>query len=302
MMSGIKSVVYGCRLVPVYLLGLLLLVPACAQTDTSSQAREIIRQSIVSAGGPVWDGINTMTIHESQARNTDNGILQMEIVHTLDTKGRGYRMEITSKLGKQIYGWDGQQFWAVIDGRHGDEAQVKEARRLVSDAFYRFSLPFILDDEGSKLEYAGKDTVNGKATDVVKITYSGGPVDSYWKEGEQHHGDHGGAKHETSADKHAAASGGDHGNHGGGGHHGGSQIYFFHIDEEDRIVKIYFSHHGDDSYETFLFDEFTTINGITREQSRKLIRADGNTHYDSRFSRAEFRTDSNTEVYQSPHH
>ena len=278
------------------LAGLLSLIPVFAQTDTTAQAREFIDRAIVNAGGDVWGGIATMVVHESQVRNTDNGVLEIAIDHTLDTEGRGYRMEISSAEGRKIYGWDGKRFWADIDGKPGDEAGQREARRQISDAFYRFSMPFILANRNSTIEYAGKDEVNGKPTNVVKITYPGGPVDSYWKTADQLAKEHGHGQH-GNHDAAAPAKAGEH-----GGHHDGTQVYFFHFDEDDRIVKIYFSHHGDDSYETFLFDDFTTIDGITREQSRRLIHGDGKTLYDTRFTRVEFKTDSNTDLYTSPHH
>lgn len=307
--SGVKPMLYGIRTVLASLLGLLLLAPVFAQTDNNEdmQAREIIARAIVSAGGGSWGSLTTLIAHESQARNTDEGgKLQLEIDHTMDTKGRGYRMEISSTEGKRIYGWDGKQFWASIDGKPGDEAQVKEAKRLISDAFFRFSMPFILGNRNAKKEYTGEDTVNGKPTKVVKFTYQGGPVDSYWKaaDSHEHHGDHGGDKPAAKTDEHAKhdAAGTEKQAEGHNGHHDGNQVYFFHFDEDDRIVKIYFSHHGDDTYETFLFDDFTTVDGITREQSRKLIHSDGKTLYDTRFSRVEFKTDSNTDLYSSPHH
>ena len=184
-MSVIKSGINLLRPVLINLLGLLLLVPALAHADAAGEARDIISKAIINAGGTAWRGVSTMIVHESQARNTDSGILAMEIVHTFDTKARGYRMEISSTQGKQIYGWDGRQFWAELDGKAGEEAQIKEARRLISDAFYRFSLPFVLDDSEAQMEYVGKDSVNGVETDLVKITYKGGPVDRYWKAGDR---------------------------------------------------------------------------------------------------------------------
>lgn len=292
---------------------LFILVPAYTQADAESQARDIIDKATAKSGKSAWDGMATLLVHESQARNTDTGKLQMELIHTMDTKGRGYRMEISSSKGKQIYGWDGKQFWAVVDGKPGDAAQVKEAKRLISDAFYRFSLPFVLNDRNAQMEYAGKDSVNGVETDSVKITYKGGPVDSYWNTGEsRHQPDHADVKHDTKAAVHADHMGEKHADTGGevhakndeaaGDHHSGNQVYFYHFDKDHHIVKIYFSHHGDDSYETFLFDNFTTIDGITREQSRTLIREDGNTLYDTKFTRVEFRNDADVSVYKSPHH
>lgn len=282
------------------LLGVFFFIPTLTQAEVDSEAGAIIEKAIANAGGTAWSELSTMVVHESQARNTDSGLLQMELVHYIDTKARGYRMEISSTQGKQIYGWDGRQFWARVDGKHGNEQQVKEARRLISDAYYRFTLPFVLADAGPKIEYVGKDMVNGTATETIKITYEGGPVDLYWKaEGDQSHQghqEHAAARNEVKADEHAG-----HGEEAGG-HHSGKQVYFYHFDKDYRIVKIYFSHHGDDSYETFLFDEFTTIDGITREQSRKLIRADGNTHYDTKFTRIEFSKDAEADQYKAPHH
>ncbi len=296
----------------VTLLFTLLLVPAYTQVDAESQARDIINKASDQAGKSVWDGIATMVVHESQSRNTDTGKLQIALIHTLDTKGRGYRMEISSTKGKQIYGWDGQQFWAVVDGKPGDEDQLKEAKRLISDAFYRFSLPFVLDDPQAEMEYAGKDSVNGVETDSVKITYQGGPVDSYWNTGKtRHQPEHAAARHEQKAGEHAGHMGARHGDtgvdqakhdEGSGDHHAGNQVYFYHFNKDYHIVKIYFSHHGDDSYETFLFDNFTTINGITREQSRVLIREDGNPLYATKFTQVEFRNDADVSLYKSPNH
>lgn len=296
---------YGFRIVLASLVGLVLLAPAFAQTDNEDmQAREIIARAIVGAGGGTWGSLVTLVAHESQTRNTESGgVQQLEIDHTMDTAGRGYRMEISSTEGTRIYGWDGKQFWASIDGKAGDDAQVKEAKRLISDAFYRFSMPFILGNRNALKEYVGTDTVNGRPTKVVKFTYQGGPVDGYWKTSEHaQHGHDSGDKQAAKTDEHAGHGAGATQQAGHGDHHDGPQIYFFHFDEDDRIVKIYFSHHGDDSYETFLFDDFATVNGITREQSRKLIHDDGKTLYDTRFTRVEFRTDSNTDLYISPHH
>ena len=310
---GFKSMLYNIRTV-LPILAAFLISPVFAQDkgfDKDDPAREIIARAIVAAGGGDWDSLNTLVAHESQTRNTDKGVVQLELDHTMDTKGHGYRMEITGDGSHRIYGWDGKQFWANVDGKPGDEAQVKEARRLISDAFYRFSMPFILGNRNSTREYVGEDMVNGKPTKVVKITYQGNPVDGYWKTAEMRAEEHGHNQHdnkqaEAKADEHAGHSG-DAGkeaakHEGHGDHHDGAQVYFYHFDEDDRIAKIYFSHHGDDSYETFLFSDYTTVNGITREQSRKLLEADGKTLYDTRFSRVEFRTDSNTELYSPSHH
>jgi len=306
-MTTVMSGLFRGRLMVNGLLAALLLAPGISQADASSQAQELITMAADKAGKAAWDSMSTLVVHESQARNTDTGLLQMELDHTMDIKGRGYRMEINSSKGKQVYGWDGKQFWAVVDGKPGDADQVKEAKRLISDAFYRFSLPFILADEGPAITYEGKDAVDGVATEVVKITYNGGPVDQYWSkpEGGDHaeHAGHSAGKHEEAKPEHQHENTdkNEHQAEATGGHHGhGSQVYFYHFDKDYHIVKIYFSHHGDDSYETFLLGDFTSVNGIVREQSRKLIRENGNTLYDTRFTAIEFRKDGDESLYQSP--
>jgi hypothetical protein len=315
-MTGVRSGLFRGSFIVNALLAALLLAPAISQADASSQAQDLIRMAAEKSGKSAWDGMSTVIVHESQSRNTDTGLLQIELEHTMDIKGRGYRMELSSSKGKQIYGWDGKQFWAIVDGKPGDADQVKEAKRLISDAFYRFSLPFILGDSGPAISYEGKDAVDGVATEVVKFTYNGGPVDSYWSKAEDsEHSEHAGhtaGKHEAAntghqdevkaghqhenAEKHEQQAEASSGHHG----HGGSQVYFYHFDKDYRIVKIYFSHHGDDSYETFLFGDFTAVDGITREQSRKLIRENGNTLYDTRFTRIEFSKEGDESLYHSP--
>jgi hypothetical protein len=315
-MTTVMSGLFRGRLIVNGLLAALLLVPGFSQADASSQAQDLITMAAQKAGKSAWDGMSTLVVHESQARNTDTGLLQMELDHTMDIKGHGYRMEISSSKGKQIYGWDGKEFWAVVDGKPGDADQVKEAKRLISDAFYRFSLPFILGDSGPAISYEGKDAVDGVPTEVVKITYNGGPVDSYWSKAEDgdhaEHAGHSAGKHEEAKAEHQEEAKAEHQNENAEKHqhnaeaagdhhgHGSSQVYFYHFDKDYHIVKIYFSHHGDDSYETFLLGDFTAVNGISREQSRKLIREDGNTLYDTRFTAIEFMKDGDESLYHSP--
>lgn len=310
-MTALKSglIVGGRKFITALIAGLLL-IPVVTQADAASDGRDLISKASEKAGKVAWDGMATLVVHESQSRNTDSGKAQIELVHTMDIKGHGYRLEVSSAKGKQTYGWDGKQFWAVVDGKPGNEDQVKEAKRQISDAFYRFSLPFVLADKGSEISYEGKDSVNGAPTDVVKISYKGGPVDSYWKteateehadkhdakaeEHANHTADKDEAKHEEHADHDKMAEGHDH--HA----HVDNQVYFYHFDKDLHVVKIYFSHHGDDSYETFLFSDFATIDGITREQTRKLIKEDGNDLYDTKFTKIEFSKDTDENLYQSP--
>jgi len=103
-MTTVMSGLFRGRLIGNGLLATLLLVPGFSQADASSQAQDLIMMAAQKAGKSAWDGMSTLVVHESQARNTDTGLLQMELDHTMDIKGHGYRMEISSSKGKQIYG------------------------------------------------------------------------------------------------------------------------------------------------------------------------------------------------------
>jgi hypothetical protein len=279
------------------LLGSILIFASGAVAAAGEeQAHALINNAMQSYGGKnAWAGKGTLVVNESQTRHEESGTVVHKIVHYMDTTGKGYRLELDNGKEKRVYGWDGSRFWATLNGKHGDEALQREAKRVIGDAFYRFSLPFILDDPDAEYEHTGRDTVNGAQTEVVKITYSKSPADRFFTEHghpQQEHGnEHGGGGEHNAATQHG----------GGGDHHGGHQVYNYHIDKDYRIVKVYFSHHGDDEYETLLFKDHKSIDGIIREQSRTLLNHEGQTHYEAEFSNIAFRKDIDPTLYKVPH-
>ena len=251
---------------------LFLSVPLIHAAE-ENRATGIIHDAIVSAGGQDrWQGNGNLVVHETQTRYEDGGTVMVELVHYMSTTNNGYRVELSRSGQNTTYGWNGNEFWATLDGKPGNDDMVREARRVISDAYFRFSLPFILDDNAQHPEYAGTETHDGKATNVVRIAYKQGPADRYFSEIDKGHG------HKTEA---------GHGG-GSGGHGHGGEVYNFHFNPENQLTKVHFSHHGDGTYETLLLEDFKVINGIRREHKRTLLRPDGETLYISMFTGIEF--------------
>jgi len=294
-------------LVRVLFVGLVVLaLQGVAVNADEQQASEIIREAIHSYGGKEnWAAQGTMVVHESQTRYLEGeSPVQVTLIHYMDTNQARYRVDLDWGHSKHTYGWDGDRFWAVVDGKQGNEEMLLEARRVISDAYFRFSLPFILENvTDAEIVYEGTEQINGVDTNVVKITYQTGPSSRYWtnQRDEQTpnpgHADE--MEHGSGGNHHQEQSGHGEPEHGSaaGHHHAGNEVYYFYFDGEGKVVQVYFSHHGDDSYETLLFGEHKEIDGVIREHSRKLLSPDGELFYDSKFTRIEFRQDLNEDFY-----
>lgn len=235
--------------------------------ERDSEGLQIIQEAIESAGGARnWEQAGTLVVHEIQSRYMPKGSSEVRLVHYLDTNRKRYRVEIEGEEGKKVFAWDGESFWATLNAPKGDAGLLGEAQRAIANGCYRFGLPFNLLDPEAQIEYVGADTVDGMETEVVKVSYEQGPTSRYWQS-------------ETGGDQPDAASHGgtapqeeanhDDG-HGPSGHHSGRETYYYHFDTTNHeIKKIYFSHHGDDSFETLYLREYPKINGINREHSQE---------------------------------
>ncbi|NNE37725.1 MAG: hypothetical protein HKN08_05415, partial [Gammaproteobacteria bacterium] len=150
-----------------------------AQSD--DQVSKILNQAINYAGGAdTWRNNDTLKVHEFQKRYEEEGVVIVDILHTMNTDGSGYLMESSRQGSNFTYGWDGMAFWAMVDGNPGSDDDVSEARRQISNAFFRFSLPILLERDIDELEYEGTDSLYGARTEVLKITYENGPADRYF--------------------------------------------------------------------------------------------------------------------------
>ena len=264
-------------------MGLCVASLAVQGQTTDKQAAMIINNAVDAAGGEkAWHEKATLVVHETQMREANGMPEPVSLVHYMDTAGKGYRLEMVRSDGDYTFGWDGHGFWALKDGRPGDHELEREARRVIADAYYRFSLPFVLKKDIEDLEYAGTDQLDGEVTQVLKISYSQGPADRYFS---THNEDSG---HNTGE------------SHGGGSGHHGNEIYNFHFDEQNRLVKVYFSHHGDGHYETLLLSGIDRVEGILREDTRRMIRHDGSILYDAEFTHIGFESEKQENFYRQP--
>lgn len=263
--------------------------------QSHDQVESIINKAITQAGGgKTWHDNGTLIVHEFQKRFEEGGVVIVDLTHTMNTDGSGYRIELSRQGRNLVYSWDGMGFWATADGKPGSEDDVSEARRVLSNSYFRFGLPFVLERDVDGLEYTGTDSFYGMKTEVLKITYDQGPVDRYFSGHADAHGDHSSGNDQNTNSEHQAEA-----EHGGGHGHGGEE-YFFHFSENGDLVKVYFSHHGDGTYETLLYKNIKKIGGINREHIRTLFRPDGNIHYESFFSKIEFSNSVDSRIYQKP--
>jgi hypothetical protein len=290
---------------------ILLFTVCSAQAQSGDKASDIINRAVKSAGGNSnWQQNSNLVVHESQTRYEDEGTVQVNLIHTMSTKSMDYHIELSRTGINAVYGWDGTEFWATVDGKPGDDDLVNEARRVISDAYFRFSLPFILDDPEQKAEFTGNDSVNGLATEVVKITYEKSPADRYFSPAAAEHGhgsgdakvEHNDAKavHSDAKANHDVAKVEHGGESAGYGHGHGGEVYNFHFNKENQLTKVYFSHHGDGTYETILLEDFKVVDGINREHKRTLLRPDGQTHYISNFTSIDFIKEIDDRLFSKP--
>ncbi len=274
------------------------------QAQSAGKASEIINRAVTSAGGnSTWHQNSNLVVHETQTRYEDEGTVQVNLIHTMSTINTGYRIELSRTGINTVYGWDGTEFWASIDGKLGNHDLVNEARRVISNAYFRFSLPFILDDSEQRAEFTGNDSVNGSTTEVIKITYEKSPADRYFSPVAKEH-DHGSANakadHSVAKAEHDVVKVEHGGESAGHGHGHGGEEYNFYFSKENQLTKVYFSHHGDGTYETILLEDFKVVDGINREHKRTLLRSDGQTHYISNFTSIDFIKEIDDRLFSKP--
>lgn len=74
--------------------------------------------------------------------------------------------------GKVIEGYDGKDAWVKFNGKLStDEKANGVARFLRKTNYYWFAMFFKLQDEGVNLKHLGNKEIEGKAYDLVKVTF-----------------------------------------------------------------------------------------------------------------------------------
>ena len=280
-----------------YLFSIVLILSIFTiQAHGQDQVADIINNAVSAGGGmATWENNGYLVVHETQTRYEDEGTVKVNLTHYMSTTNDGYRIELARPGINNVYGWDGNEFWATADGKQSDHDLVREATRVISNAYYRFSLPFILHSDIHDFEYAGSDMVKGEKIESVKITYSEDPAERYFSSNKEH-GEHDSAGH---SEHQSASTEAEHSSGSGSDHHSG-EGYNFHFDEQNQLAKVHFSHHGDGTYETLLFEDLKMVDGILREHRRKLIRPDGNIHYESTFTSIDFVNEIEETSFSKP--
>ncbi|MGI9544560.1 MAG: DUF6503 family protein [Cyclobacteriaceae bacterium] len=150
---------------------------------------EVRAAMIDAAGGKVaWDGIKQGTFTRTQQLYEENGNELKKKVETFffQKTDHGTKMMVnaTNKDGKEIWvGQDDQGFWASENTKSVDPIAAAKDEGMMCDskfcdpmcaatmAFYRFSMPFKLNDPGVIPQSNGTATLNQAEMNILDITY-----------------------------------------------------------------------------------------------------------------------------------
>ncbi|QXD13931.1 hypothetical protein GQ464_010715 [Rhodocaloribacter litoris] len=115
-------------------------------------------------GLDAWRGYGTLEYDLQRGDWTDHQLIDLH----------SRRVLITSEA--YTIGFDGQDVWITPDR---EALNYGAPPRFYSGTyFYFFALPFVLADPGTRHEALGQRTLDGKAYDVVRVTYAPGVGDS----------------------------------------------------------------------------------------------------------------------------
>jgi hypothetical protein len=92
---------------------------------------------------------------------------------TVDTWSSRARHRLASDETRE-FGWDGERAWQMTE--EGELAI--NARFWALTPFYFIAIPFVLADPGVELEETGSAELEGRAYDLLKVTYGSGVGDS----------------------------------------------------------------------------------------------------------------------------
>jgi hypothetical protein len=150
---------------------------------------KLVDQMVAAAGGmDTWNKINRGTFKRTHHLYSEAGDLlseRMETFYFEKNNGRVEFMVDANRPGNSMVtiGKDKEGFWAVENNRFVDARQ--KARELgmmcesewcqpncdMTMAFYRFSMPFKLKDDGVIAKNAGESIIDSKKSFVLDITY-----------------------------------------------------------------------------------------------------------------------------------
>lgn len=149
-----------------------------------------IRTAMIEAAGGIdaWDGIKQGTFTRTQHLYEENGTELKKKVETFffqrTDQGTKLMIKATNKDGQEIWvGQDDQGFWASENTESVDPIAAAKDEGMMCDskfcdpmcaatmAFYRFSMPFKLNDPGVIPQANGTASLNQAETNILDITY-----------------------------------------------------------------------------------------------------------------------------------
>lgn len=149
---------------------------------------DLVNDIVTTAGGiDNWDKIDGGVFTRTRYLYDENGTLidTRPTVYYFSKGDDGFKIVLDTETpgGKVVIGYDGDEFWATEGGEPANPPDVARPLGMMcaSDrcsptcaaemAFYRFSLPFKLQDPGVVPRYAGTSQLNGRIMQLLEITY-----------------------------------------------------------------------------------------------------------------------------------
>ena len=174
--------------------GILLLVTvACVgvwnKYFKAPTGTQLVDKMVVAAGNmETWNNLGYGKFTRTQRLYAQTGEKLSEKVENLYFEKKNGEIELlieSNRPGKEplVIGKDAEGFWALEDGKFVDARKTAKAMGMMCDskwcqpncdmkmAFYRFSMPFKLKDNGVVAENGGKTQLLDKTYQVVNIGY-----------------------------------------------------------------------------------------------------------------------------------
>jgi hypothetical protein len=164
------------------LLSLLLLL-SCGKS-TERQARALIARSVEAHGGAEnWKRISSLKLRQSTRMIAEDGSVENETTQLLEFRLKPYfegKMSWSKDSMNHVATWDGAQMRYFMGENEVKNPGFLAAKKKDLEAvFSAVALPWRLLEEGSRLSYEGKKTLeNGIAVETVKADY--GPGAEVW--------------------------------------------------------------------------------------------------------------------------
>lgn len=154
-----------------------------AITLQAQDAEEIINETVEALGGKQhFFGLKNVNYDlEYRAPNGGLTLLAHEtyVFHKELSTATYTEHTLLGKNGKVVEGYDGTNAWVTFDGKLSTDQQANGvARFLRKTNYYWFAMFFKLQGEGVNLEYTGSKTMNGKAYNLIKVTFGDGIGDA----------------------------------------------------------------------------------------------------------------------------